>query len=331
MLFSLYYAVILIGQSTMNPVSNIEFYFNSVTLTITSIFNAHLFGEVAVLISTFLKKTTDFTNKLAMANISMKNIGLPVQLQRDIREYIHKTVATRDKQEETDRFFDIIKPSLKVKVNNKLFEQNMLQNDLIRTLIGEPEFDNKKQTFWGKIIQRLGIKQKKAPIEDDLEKIPDFNFNIRRSKTQQMLAIQFRKKKYRYFIQNVINKLGTCFATPEEEVIVEGDPPAEMFFVSKGDCIVNIKDQLGNEMVAISMLCEGAFFGEIGMIYFCKRSATVISRNYNTFSRLDYSQYRDLVNEYPEFEQELKLNLYNYKDVFATFIKSMLYNLPFID
>jgi CRP-like cAMP-binding protein len=63
---------------------------------------------------------------------------------------------------------------------------------------------------------------------------------------------------------------------------------------------------MGNEVVAIRLLSEGDFFGEIGMIYKCNRSATVISRNYNTFSIMNYSQYRDLINEYPEFEAELK-------------------------
>ena len=101
--------------------------------------------------------------------------------------------------------------------------------------------------------------------------------------------------------------------------------------MSKGDCIVNIKDQMGNEIVAIRLLSEGDFFGEIGMIYNSIRSATVISRNYNTFSRFDYSQYSDLVNEFPEFESDLKQHIYNFNDIYAIFMQNMLSELPFID
>jgi hypothetical protein len=138
----------------------------------------------------------------------MEKIGLPHLLQDDIREYIHKTVTTRDKQEETDHFFDIIKPSLKVKVNNKLFEQNLMKNELIRNLIGEPEFDKEKKTVWSKIIRKLKEgKAKKSPNEDnwnDQIKLDPGYMAMDEIKDQSVIDFQLRKKKYRYFVMNVI-------------------------------------------------------------------------------------------------------------------------------
>ena len=40
----------------------------------------------------------------------------------------------------------------------------------------------------------------------------------------------------------IVGKLGTCLAVPEEEVITQNEVGNDMYFISKGDCAVNIKD-----------------------------------------------------------------------------------------
>lgn len=90
------------------------------------------------------------------------------------------------------------------------------------------------------------------------------------------------------FLENIIGKLGTCFACPEEEVLKQGDSGNDMYFLSKGDCAVNIKDETGTLHVAVGLLTEGDHFGEISVLYHCKRTATVVSRNYNTMARISY-------------------------------------------
>ena len=42
------------------------------------------------------------------------------------------------------------------------------------------------------------------------------------------------------------------------------------------------------------------------MIYQCRRSATVISGQYNTFARITRPRFRELISEFPEFELCLK-------------------------
>lgn len=44
----------------------------------------------------------------------------------------------------------------------------------------------------------------------------------------------------REFLYHLISKLGTCFATPEDEVISQYSKGEAMYFLSKGDCVVNI-------------------------------------------------------------------------------------------
>jgi CRP-like cAMP-binding protein len=59
-----------------------------------------------------------------------------------------------------------------------------------------------------------------------------------------------------------------------------------MYFISSGDCAVNIRDPSREELVAVRLLVEGDHFGEIGVVYGCRRTASVISRNYNTMASL---------------------------------------------
>ena len=50
-----------------------------------------------------------------------------------------------------------------------------------------------------------------------------------------------------------------------------------------------------------SLLAEGDHFGEISMIYKCRRSATVMSRNYNTMAVLSEVLFKELIAEFPDY------------------------------
>jgi len=94
-----------------------------------------------------------------------------------------------------------------------------------------------------------------------------------------------------------------------------------MFFIAKGDCVVVVRDERKEE-APIKILKEGDLFGEISMIYKCRRSATVISRNYNTMAKLTENSFKSLVSEYPEFLKFLKAHLQTYRDKKKLFLKS---------
>ena len=57
-----------------------------------------------------------------------------------------------------------------------------------------------------------------------------------------------------------------------------------LYFIAKGKCLVTVKDKFKDryEEYQARILAQGDHFGEIGMIYKCKRSATVIATNYCT-------------------------------------------------
>ena len=54
------------------------------------------------------------------------------------------------------------------------------------------------------------------------------------------------------------------------------------------------------------VLTTGDFFGEVSLIYDCKRSSTVIGNTYGTYGKLDEDTVLDLFAKHPEFTQYLK-------------------------
>ena len=66
------------------------------------------------------------------------------------------------------------------------------------------------------------------------------------------------------------------------------------------------RDENKIEHPNIRTLREGGHFGEISMIYKCKRSASVMSRNYDTLAVLGEDQFKSLVAEYPDYLMLLK-------------------------
>jgi CRP-like cAMP-binding protein len=107
-----------------------------------------------------------------------------------------------------------------------------------------------------------------------------------------------------------------------ENVILKQDAEGDgIYFVSTGDCVVNVKDQYGNERISHRLLTEGEHFGEISTIYNCLVSATVISRSYNIMARMSRDRFIELAIEFPEYKEKLKKHLMRYKDPRINFLK----------
>jgi CRP-like cAMP-binding protein len=70
---------------------------------------------------------------------------------------------------------------------------------------------------------------------------------------------------------------------------------------------------------------EGDHFGEIQLVYGCRRTATVISRNYNTLAKMIQARYTELIAEFPEYEKALTKHIISeYNDKKIQFVKDMV-------
>lgn len=77
------------------------------------------------------------------------------------------------------------------------------------------------------------------------------------------------------------------------------------------------------------MLKSQDFFGEIGLIYECARTATVTSSNYSTLASLDKASYKELLIEFTHLEDTLKHEIYRYADRLKVFKMSSLRRVPY--
>ena len=103
-----------------------------------------------------------------------------------------------------------------------------------------------------------------------------------------------------------------------------------MYFIARGDCLVNIREHDRREKIAVRVLCEGDHFGEIGLIYNSQRTASIQSRNYNTLARLHRDRFRIIEQEYPEFKKQLIKHMFKYNYRKKEFIKTAFEKIQFL-
>ena len=86
-LVCLYYSVLVIGGNEMGPKELPEIVFMVIVNLTGAIFQAYIFGELAVLIAQVGRKSQQQQDTIDTANTAMENVNLPQSLRKDIREY----------------------------------------------------------------------------------------------------------------------------------------------------------------------------------------------------------------------------------------------------
>jgi hypothetical protein len=93
----LYYAVLNLGSNEFGPVNEIEMLFLTCTLIVSSLFNALIFGDVVGLVSQLSQQSNERQHHLDEANNVMSNINLVEDNQTEVREFMQKTMATKER------------------------------------------------------------------------------------------------------------------------------------------------------------------------------------------------------------------------------------------
>lgn len=83
-----------------------------------------------------------------------------------------------------------------------------------------------------------------------------------------------------------------------------------MYLIAKGQCILNIRDETNKVVKKYKTLETGDYFGEIAMIYSCKRTATIASKKYTTLAMLTRAKFKEIQTEFPDMQDVLKQGIY---------------------
>ena len=86
-------------------------------------------------------------------------------------------------------------------------------------------------------------------------------------------------------VKIMISKFKTELREPEDEVVKQYEESDDMFLIAKGQCKVMVTDQKKN-VYFLKNVRPGDYFGEVSLIYGCKRTASVISTKYSTLAML---------------------------------------------
>ena len=84
---------------------------------------------------------------------------------------------------------------------------------------------------------------------------------------------------------------------------------------------MNIVEHDQKEHVAVKLLSPGSYFGEIGLIYGCLRTASIVSRGYDILARLTKERFKDLIIDHPELLEFMKKQVSKYRYRKRDFVK----------
>lgn len=94
--------------------------------------------------------------------------------------------------------------------------------------------------------------------------------------------------------------------TPEEEIVIQNqllvddEEKVRMFFVAKGAYDVVVVPHYKAQPVKVNYLTMGDHFGELALVFGCKRSATVLSVKYGCLGYITRKAFNLIKLRFPE-------------------------------
>ena len=207
-----------------------------------------------------------------------------------MQSFLLFTLGTKFEQDDQKDFLDMISPSLKEKVSIEIFSRVIQNNRIFKAI-----FKKKQQS---------------------LKKTMLFNASI-----QDVISL-------------MIHKFDTELVEPEKEIFKQFDDVGKdtikiyFYLIAKGAVDVHIIDQKKKER-EIDTMRNGEFFGEISMIYGCKRTATIKSAKYSTLAKLSKKNFQDIQLEFPDLQDHLLQFIYKYDDRMKQFIMKSIQQVEY--
>ena len=104
--------------------------------------------------------------------------------------------------------------------------------------------------------------------------------------------------------------------------------PRFMYFIRSGEFTVSIESNFNvglsandDDNVETKRLYDGDHFGEIGLIYGLKRTATVRSKNYGSLAKLTWDDLENLEKSFESLSTHFKKYIFKYNDTLRAFLE----------
>jgi CRP-like cAMP-binding protein len=117
---------------------------------------------------------------------------------------------------------------------------------------------------------------------------------------------------------------------PEDKIISQGDEPDYMYFISSGRVDVFVTDEFDSQNFTNSLKI-GDYFGELALLKKCKRTASVLSRDYSTWATLSLKNFENLLIRYPNIQKLMEKHIrLTYNDKWRRFMHRSLRNINYL-
>ncbi len=102
-----------------------------------------------------------------------------------------------------------------------------------------------------------------------------------------------------------------------------------MYILAQGQCEVLVKDQFKKDKF-VKDIQPGTLFGEVGLIYNTKRTASIRSKDQCTVGAISEEVFQDMIKQYPEIEKSLINEARKYKDHWKRYQIQVLGNIDYL-
>ena len=126
----------------------------------------------------------------------------------------------------------------------------------------------------------------------------------------------------------MIQGISPFLKEPDETLIELGDDPEYFYFIAEGQCQVSLLDHTDQTEVKRALLDKGEYFGELAILYGCKRTATVKTANYCTFAQIQADVF---LKETQTFVKKIKDSSKNYNDKLRRFKIKLLKQIEYFE
>lgn len=126
--YSLYMAVYMLTAAEIGPRVGSECIFAGCSILLGQLFQAYMFGEIAVVLFDLNKKISLISEVQDAATTTMTNIGLDSALQAKVISFMRYSQGRARHQEEFEEFFRLLPPSMKQEVRAITFERLLVLN-----------------------------------------------------------------------------------------------------------------------------------------------------------------------------------------------------------
>lgn len=129
--------------------------------------------------------------------------------------------------------------------------------------------------------------------------------------------------------QGMTKVFRTRFCQPDEALVMAGEDSDFMYFIATGKCEVEVFDEFKQNHLT-RYLRPGDYFGEVGLIYKTKRTATVRISVYSNLAVMSATDFYSILHQFPDLSVHLKSRIHEYKDHWRCFLLNALNMVPYL-